>query len=64
MPKYWGEIPQSGSKAKDGERKGEKKKDGNNNGQLRNANTTSGAACKAAWANTSKRFGIPKPGTL
>ena len=54
MPKYWGkqiftlEIPRSGSKAKDGERKTERCY---NNGQLRIANATSGGARKAAWAN-------------
>ena len=50
------EIPRRGSKAKDVERKREKEReerlnDGNNNGQLRIANTTSGGARKAAWAN-------------
>ena len=47
------QFPQSGSKAKDGEKKKRKKRlnDGNNNGQLRIANTTSGGARKAAWAN-------------
>ena len=36
MPKYWGEIPRSVSKAKDGEkRKRERPNDGNKNGQLR-----------------------------
>ena len=63
MPKYWvknyyahGSFPQSGSKAKDGERKKkeERKKVGNNIGQLRIANANSGGARKAAWANSSK----------
>ena len=66
MPKYWGkqivtrEFPRSGSKAKDGEREEEKKRpnDGNNNGQLRNANTTSGGARKAAWANSLDVKGV------
>ena len=54
MPKYWGETnvqpresPRSGSKTKYvEERKRERLKVGNNNGQLRNANATSGGACK------------------
>ena len=47
------EIPRSGLKAKDGERKREKEtpKVGNNNGQLRIASATSGGAHKATWAN-------------
>ena len=54
--KPW-EFPQSGSKAKDGEkrerereRKRERAKIGNNNGQLRIANATSSGAHKATWA--------------
>ena len=47
------EIPQSGSKAKEGEKRKKERRgpnDGNNNGQLRIANVTSGGALKAAWA--------------
>ena len=44
------EIPQSGSKAKDGEeREKERLKIGNNNGQLLIANATSGGACKPPY---------------
>ena len=49
------EIPRSGSKAKDGEKRGDREterlNDCNNNGQLRIVNATSCGACKAAWAN-------------
>ena len=50
--KPW-EFPQSGSKAKDGEKRERERraKVGNNNGQLRIANATSCGARKAAWAN-------------
>ena len=64
MPKYWGKqifshgrFPEVGQKQKtERKRKKEIKReerlnDGNNNGQLRIANTTSGGARKAAWAN-------------
>ena len=44
-------MPQSGSKAKDGEKEERRLKVGNNNGQLRIAKATSGGARKAVWAN-------------
>ena len=64
--KPW-EFPQSGSKAKDGEkrerereRKRERAKIGNNNGQLRIANATSSGTRKAAKNNGQLHF-RPQP---
>ena len=44
------EIPQIGSKAKEGKKR-RGLNEGNNNGQLQIAKATSGGACKAAGAN-------------
>ena len=60
MPKYWGKqifphgrFPQSGSKAKDGERKKERKRlnNGNNNGQATHGAYKHAWRTQAAWAN-------------
>ena len=62
MTKYWGKqifslgsFPEVGQKQKT-EKKRERLKVGNNNGQLCIANTTSGGARKAAWANVKFRI--------
>ena len=62
MPKYWvknyfrhaWEIPRSGSKAEDGERKKERAKVGENNGQGTHGAQKHAWHTQAAWANNGQ----------
>ena len=55
MPKYW-EIPQSGSKAKNGRKKRGKKRltNGDNNGQATHGARKHAWRTQAAWAKRKK----------